>query len=691
MARLAISLIGPFQATLDGEPVTGFKANKVRALLAYLAVEARQPQPRSVLAALLWPDWADRAALGNLRFALSTLRQAIGDPEAEPPFLLIHRDTIQLNPRGATWLDIAAFNRHIADSAHQQACHADGPAARLAAIRHLEAAVALYRGPFLEGFSVGDSPAFEEWARRQAQHIDRRLILALQQLSTLYDQEGQYADAERCARRQLELDALNEVAHRQLMRALTLGGQRGAALAHYETCRHLLQAEVGAEPEDATTVLYERIRVQPEGLEETSVWPGLTIQTPVSLALASSAPPPLFVARERELAWLDGQLERALQGAGRVVFVVGDVGSGKTALLDEFARRALGRHPEVVVARGKGDVYSGLSDRYLPFHHIVHDLTDNPVALAHPLILLLDDLQWADTASIHLLFHLGRDLDGRTVLVVGAYRQEDIAPGVGWERHPLAAVVHELQREFGDIELDLNQADGRLFIDALLDSEPNRLAETFRETLYLHTEGHPLFTVELLRRLQEGGDLVRDEVGRWVEGEALDWETLPPRIEAVIAERVERLPCDWQAMLSAASVEGEEFTAEVVARAQGLEEREVIRRLSGVLSHVYHLVQGQGWQWVGDHRLSRYRFRHSLFRHYLYSQLDEPERAQLHDVIGSALEAVCAAREDELVRRAPQLAWHFAHAGRLDKATHYLCLAGDQAMRLSPCEGTLTH
>ena len=97
MAHLSLSLLGPFRVTLDGEPVTDFESTKVRALLAYLAVEADRTHRRDVLAGLLWPDWPDRDALSNLRYALSNLRQVIGDRTAEPPFLLITRNTLQFN------------------------------------------------------------------------------------------------------------------------------------------------------------------------------------------------------------------------------------------------------------------------------------------------------------------------------------------------------------------------------------------------------------------------------------------------------------------------------------------------------------------------------------------------------------------------------------------------------------------
>ena len=109
MARLCISLLGPLQVSLDGEPATGFQSNKVRALLAYLATEAHRPHDRDVLAGLLWPEWPHRSARSNLRYALSNLRQAIGDRQAEPPFLLITRDTIQFNRASDYQLDAAPF------------------------------------------------------------------------------------------------------------------------------------------------------------------------------------------------------------------------------------------------------------------------------------------------------------------------------------------------------------------------------------------------------------------------------------------------------------------------------------------------------------------------------------------------------------------------------------------------------
>ena len=116
MARLSIHLLGPFYVTLDGEPVTGFESNKVRALLAYLAVKADLPHSRDALAGFLWPDQPDRAARHNLSQALFNLRQAIGDDDAVPPFLQITRRTVQFNPDSDHQLDATAFAAHIVAS-----------------------------------------------------------------------------------------------------------------------------------------------------------------------------------------------------------------------------------------------------------------------------------------------------------------------------------------------------------------------------------------------------------------------------------------------------------------------------------------------------------------------------------------------------------------------------------------------
>ncbi len=739
LARLSLSLLGPLQVTLDGQPVTGFKSNKVRALLAYLAVEADRPHRREVLAGLLWPDWPDREALSNLRYALSNLRRVIGDAQAEPPFLLISRQSLQFNTASDSWLDVAAFTEKVEVEGGQ-----------ISALEQMAEAVDLNQGRFLEGFSVGDSAAFEEWALFKRERLVRQMTAALHRLAAAYEERGEYEKAQSYAWRQVELEPWDEVAHRALMRTLALGGKRSRALAQYETCRRLLAEELDVEPSEETTMLCEQIRDGDlKGPGQAAVrGPAGTVEPPAFLdEELVEVERPVFVARERELAQLDGFLELALAGQGRVVFVTGNAGCGKTALIQEFARRAQERASDLIIAGGQGNAHTGVGDPYLPFREILGllsgdveaewaagamtreqarrlwhllplavqalvrtgpDLIDTFVpgtglmerAVAHapsgadwlssleqlverraagsavqgpqqsdlfeqytrvlqalarkaPLVLVVDDLQWADLGSISLLFHLGRHLAGRRILVVGAYRPEEVSIGREGERHPLAPVVSEFQRQFGDLLVDVDQAERREFMEALLDDEPNRLGPSFRQMLYLQTRGHPLFTIELLRGMQERGDLVLDEKGRWEEGPALDWETMPARVEAVVAERIGRLDRSLRAELRVASVEGEVFTAEVVARVAGSGEQETLGRLSGELDRRHRLVRAQSIQRIDGQRLSRYRFRHILFQKYLYGSLDEVERVYLHEQVGTALEGLYGAHEANAQRRRP--------------------------------------
>jgi DNA-binding SARP family transcriptional activator len=114
MAKLQLRLLGPFQANLNGKPITGFESSKVRALLATLAVETHHPHPRESLAGLLWPDWPQQSAMSNLRYALADLRNNILDREAAPPFLLISRESIQFNLDSDCWVDVGEFEKQPA-------------------------------------------------------------------------------------------------------------------------------------------------------------------------------------------------------------------------------------------------------------------------------------------------------------------------------------------------------------------------------------------------------------------------------------------------------------------------------------------------------------------------------------------------------------------------------------------------
>jgi tetratricopeptide (TPR) repeat protein len=505
---------------------------------------------------------------------------------------------------------------------------------------------------------------------------------------------------------------------------------------------------------------------------------------PPFLRIGEEIEKPVFVTREAELAQLHRLLERSLAGNGQVVFITGDPGQGKTALAQEFAWRAQQSHPELLVAGGNCNAYTGIGDPYLPFREVLglltgdiesrwearaidkeqagrlwqaapltvqalvesgRDLVDIFVpgdallmraatftswpernewlpkleqlverkatmpsdpsfqqgalfeqftrvlrALAHhkSLLLILDDLQWADSGSIHLLLHLGRKLEGSRVMVVGAYRPTEVALGRGGERHPLATVVNEFKRQFGEIEIDLSQAEGRTFVNFLLDTEPNRLDDSFREEFFRISNGHPLTTIELLRDMQERGGLVKDAHGCWIVGRALNWESLPVRVEATIAERMGRLDEQELSILRVAGVQGEGFSVEVVARVLGVGEAEVIASLSRSLDREHHLVSAQGIRQINDQRISLYRFRHILFQKYLYNSLDPVECAHMHQQVGNTLQALYGSETEEI---AVQLATHFQKAGTNLKAADYSNKAGDRARELVAHQEAIDH
>ena len=171
MPRLGISLFGPLVVTLDGTVASGFTSKKAQALLAYLAVEADRPHSREELAGLLWPDYAEASARANLRSVLANVRRVLDDRNAALPFLLIAGETVQYNCAADQQVDVAVFERQAPVTLGGQVVTA------------LEAAVAQVRAPFLAGFSLPDSPPFEEWMLLKREYLGRQVAAARQQLA----------------------------------------------------------------------------------------------------------------------------------------------------------------------------------------------------------------------------------------------------------------------------------------------------------------------------------------------------------------------------------------------------------------------------------------------------------------------------------------------------------------------------
>lgn len=324
-----------------------------------------------------------------------------------------------------------------------------------------------------------------------------------------------------------------------------------------------------------------------------------------------------------------------------------------------------------------------------------------------PLILILDDMQWMDAGSVSLLLNLSKRLVNSRILLIGAYRPLDlrisrfqsqvgISNELDWQpaeldfrnRHPLEYVLNELKRDGGDIEVSLSQGEEG-FTDALIDTMPNNLGQSFRSEFKNRTREYPLFAVELLQSMLALGYLVKDRSGRLVEGELLNWEILPAKIEALINERLGRLPKRLLNILKAASVEGEYLTAEIVATALKTGEDEIIQILSDEIGKEHRLVYPESIHWQQDgQRLSKYRFDHILFQKYLYSSLDPIERAHWHARIAAAIESLFGENAGAM---AVALSWHFENAGDKWKAIYYLNIAGEKALRLTANQEAMAH
>lgn len=416
MPRLTLSLLGPKKILLDDKPVRAFTYNKAVALLAYLAVEAGVPHSRQELVGLLWPELPTAAALTNLRQVLADLRQVIGDETTAPPFLLITRESIQLNAGGEIDLDTATFLHTLSSCEAHRHRHIDR--CRICQAR-LETAMALYRGDFLSGFSIESAAPFEDWVAYRREQYHQRAQQMLVYLVNYQLRCHNDDKAQRYLHRQVELEPWNEGAHQQLMRLYSRNGHRSSALIQFENCQRILRAELGVGPSPLTQTLYAQIR---DGLpldeeisaHQTRYWHNLPLAT-TSL-----------VGRTEELEQLGELLADPTQ---RLITILGPGGIGKTRLaLASASENAVGfRNGVLFVA------LVGVSDSHFLPNAIIAAL-DTPLPAGHSppeqligflrdkeLLLLLDNYEQF-LPDVTFLTRLLRSAPAVTVLVTSRER-----------------------------------------------------------------------------------------------------------------------------------------------------------------------------------------------------------------------------------------------------------------------------
>jgi DNA-binding SARP family transcriptional activator/Tfp pilus assembly protein PilF len=698
---LNLNTLGRLEISWNEQPVTELTLRKSQALLVYLAFNSGHHE-RSHLAGLLWGELPERNARRNLRHALHTLRAAI-----DPDVLESDRLSAGLNPIIPCDVDALHFTSELRQ-ARSQRQHGELDAA----FRHLQRAVDLYLGDFLDTFDVSDCAGFEAWVTGRRVYLSVQFLEALEALVNHWTKRGIYDQALRYARRQLALEPLSEAAHRQLMVLLALTGQRNAAVSQYQTCRRILDEELGLEPLEETRDLYRAIRdatlVPPSGWDT-----GQSSRTPLSLP---------FVGREEAHAVLVGAWEAAQRGEGRLTLVEGEAGVGKTRLLDEVLRYVEAHGSKVL--RGRCYEFGGslpyqpiaeslrvyfreerldlspvwiaelsrllpsLHERYPDLPEITRTIRETArqrlfeavarllvsVCSAGPaLCLFIDDLHWADLATLDLLHYLVRQLDSVPLWIVCTYRPEE----TGWS-HPLTRLRQGLSRDHRVL---------RLTLDPLTPGSVQQLAQslvgenngsTLGSLLYQESEGNAFFLAETVRAMQEEGALVsRSRCSSLDEGDRSGWtwsgvrasKSLPVSVQDVILQRVGRLSDDAQGLLTLAAVAGQPFDASLLRTASAKDENAVEASLNEWLER--HLIQPQSSASGG-----LYDFSHDKIRAVLYHQTVGEQRQVLHRRLGEALERRLGNRVDE---HASSLAYHFERAGFVDKALVYLPMAAAKA------------
>ncbi|MEM7029050.1 MAG: BTAD domain-containing putative transcriptional regulator, partial [Chloroflexota bacterium] len=333
MPRLTLTFFGPLTVTLDDQLLTAFRSDKVRALLAYLALEPNRPHTRKMLAGLLWPEVTEKKARDSIRVTLHRLRQTLNassNHDDAPPVsnevLTTTYWDIQFNLTNV-YLDVAEFQAHIAatQSHHHAQLHRCD-----ACLSRLEQAASLYRGELLAGFGLRDAAPFEEWLLLRREAFHQQAIAVCTTLSEAFETQQSFEQAQTYATQLLTLNPYQESAHRQMMRLMAQRGMPDQAISQYEKCRQILHNDLGIEPDAETQALLDQIR---QGKIEGGLSPVPAIAIPLPDTQRDLREMPhndTFFGRQTELGQLQTWL---LEENCQLVAVLGLGGVGKTALI----------------------------------------------------------------------------------------------------------------------------------------------------------------------------------------------------------------------------------------------------------------------------------------------------------------------------------------------------------------------
>jgi len=704
LTHLTISLLGTPVVLLDDVPIQ-VDTRKAVALLAYLAMSSG-PQSREVLAALLWPDNDGSSARAALRRTLSALNRALAGHA-----LHIDRTMVCLLDVEGVWVDVTRFRRLVGRAGSNEVD-----------VDQLAEAVALVRGDFMAGFALRDTPEFDDWQFFQAEGLRRELAATLDKLITGYVDRGQWDAAISQARHRLALDPLHEPAHRTLMELYHRTGQRSAALRQYRECVRVLEQELAVPPLEETTLLYQAIKERPE-VETTG-----QARTLQHVPVPPTPVPPRHTGRT-PLAGRAPEWEVLLKmyGAcahdGHVVAIEGEAGVGKTRLAEDFLTAVREQGGQTLAARcyqgETGLAYAPIVTllrvvvrrltqtgdlqalaphvrreiaRLLPEASVLRDdLTpvtplDTPAAQARfldsitsaifaacdghvPSVLFLDDVQWADAASVEALSYLTRRLQGHSLLVLLTWRTEEMPAS-----HPLHQLVAQAQREDSGRTLSLGRLS-RSAVNEWVAAVTGESANELAAQLYQETEGLPLFLGEYLHALPtDPGVLLRDHL------------PLPGGVRDVLHARLHRAGEAGQQLLSAGAVLGRSFDFDTLRAASGRDEETVIVGLEDLIAQ--GLVQELHDPGVAGSPV--YDFYHEKLRALVYEETSLARRRLLHRRVAETLATERRGAQGPGARPG-QIAHHLQLAGQETEAARWWFEAGEYARSLYANREALSH
>jgi DNA-binding SARP family transcriptional activator len=670
--RLEFSLLGPLAVTGEQGPID-LGAPKHRAVLALLLLEPGRVVSVDRLIDRLWHGAPPAAATSTLQAYVSNLRRVL-EPNrtaGAAATVLVTRPPGYVLDIVPEQVDAARFERNIASAIEaREAGRLDDAAVFLAD------ALGLWRGQPLADV------AYESWAQSECERLKELHVVALETQLTIDLERGRHTsvvvEAERLAKEYPVRERFREL----LMLALYRSGRQADALRAYQDAREVLVEELGIEPGPELRALEERILAQDPGLG----WqPSVTAGTPAPRGEPSEATEGTFVGRAHERGRLIGRLGEVQSGNGRLVLLSGEPGIGKTRLSEQLSAYARSQHMRVVWARGwEGDgapafwpwvqVLRTLSEQlppdtltdaigghgadiarvvpdYARFVTVVDDAPDaetarfrffeavagllHNLAASQPLVIVLDDLHWADQSSLRLLEFAVGGLQTAAVMLVGTFRDAEA------RQPPLANTLATLARapELERLALPgLSVAEVGDYVAAVVgeDADP-----TLADSLHDRTAGNPFFVAELVRLMQDEGKLGGSDAAAPV----------PEGVRDVLRTRLARLPEDAITVLTAGAIAGRDFDVALVAHVCGIDEDRAL-----------DLVEAAWMTGIVDESpdgLGHFRFSHELVRESLVVGLTSLRRIRLHRRIGEAIEELHGERNSGFLT---ECAYHFSEA-----------------------------